>query len=442
MAEIRASLLEGDIKRQLRDLSVPVVWGLISINVFYIADTWFIGRLGTEYLAAFGFISPMIMLFMGVIFGLMVGATSVLSRIYGAGDMEKLRQTCADIWLLTLICVTAASVLGLATIDSLFRRMGAPESLLPMIDEFMVVWYCGLPFLSLTMVGYSFLRAAGDTKFQSSMQITATAIMLALDPVLIYGWFGFPRLELTGAALALVVSNVICFFITIYRIVIRRRMVARLSFHAGIVESWKKLLHIAVPNIFSNLIAPVSLAIVTRMTAAFGQAAVAALGVASRIENTVVMMFFALAGGMAIFSGQNYGAGNYGRIQQAARIGAGYALVIGFASAAILYLVAEPLAAVFDSNPDVIAHTAQYLRVVPVSYAAFGVMLICSSIFNAAGKPVPPTVLVVLKMVVLYVPLAYILQGYFGFTGIVVALSVTNVVTGVIAYLWNRKAIS
>lgn len=442
MAENRATLLEGDVGRQIRSLSIPVVWGLISINVFYIADTWFIGKLGTKYLAAFGFISPMVMLFMGVIFGLMVGATSVLARIYGAGDMEKLRQTSTDVWLLTFICVTVVSIVGIFTIDDLFRRMGAPEDLLPMIDAFMMIWYCGLPFLSLTMVGYSFLRATGDTKFQSSMQMTATVIMLVLDPFLIYGWAGFPRMELAGAAAALVASNVICFFISMYRIIIRRRMVSGVIFHAGIVESWRKVLHIAVPCIFSNLIAPISLAVVTRMAAAFGQPAVAALGVASRIENTVVMLFYALASGVAIFAGQNHGAGNYGRIQEAARISSIYSIVIGLSAALVLYILAVPIAGFFDDNPQVVGYTAEYLRIVPVSYAAFSVMIICNSIFNAAGKPLPPTVTMILKMVVMYVPLAYILQKYMGFTGIVVALAVTNIVIGIISYLWNKKAIS
>lgn len=442
MAKPRGSLLEGNVGQQIRSLSIPMLWGLASINVFYIADTWFIGQLGTKYLAAFGFIAPVIMVFMGAVFGLMIGSTSVLARLYGAGDMEKLRQVSTDTWTLTFIVITTASIIGISTVDHIFRLMGAPEDLLPMIDEFMFVWYCGLPFLSLTMVCYSFLRATGDTTFQASMQVIATVIMLGLDPLLIYGWAGFPRMELTGAALALVTSNIICFFVTVYRVVIRRRMLSGMIFHAGIFESWKKVLHIGLPSIISNQVAPISFGIVTSLAAGFGNEAVAALGVANRIENVVAMFFYCLGSGISIFAAQNHGAGNYGRIQEAARIGAGYSLLLGVLSAVALYAFATPIAALFDDNKQVILYTAQYLMIVPISYAGFSVMIIGNSIFNAVGKPLPATALIMLKMVVFYVPLAYVMQGYFGFTGILVALMITNIVTGLISYLWNRKAIS
>lgn len=436
------NLLAGDIPRQIRGLAIPLSWGLVSLTLFSVIDTWFIGRLGTEYLAAFGFTIPVVMLFMGVIFGLAIGTTSVLSRVYGSGNVEKLRQMSTDALFLALILSVVCAVIGFFCIDNIFRLMGAPDDLLPMIDEFMMIWYCGLPFLGMQIIGNSCIRATGDTRFPASMMMLTTLITVVLDPFLIYGWAGLPRLELAGAALTLVIAYLITWMISMYRLAIKRRVLSARIFHPGLIASWKSLLHVGVPSIASNIIAPMSFAIVAWMAAGFGKTAIAALGVATRIEGLVTIFFYAVAAGTSIFAGQNFGAGNFGRVREAARVAGVWSLVMGGAFSILLFIFAEPLARLFDSNPEVVHYAAQYLRLVPVSYAALGVMILCNAIFNAVGKPGPATFIIVLKAFVLYVPLAYVLQEHAGFTGILIAISATNILTGILAYVWNKKAIS
>src|SRR5262249_39439367 len=153
----------------IRRLALPLAWGMLAMTSFSVFDAFFISRLGTTYLAALGFTIPVVMFFMGIIFGLSVGTTSALARIYGTGDIEKFRRSATDALSLTVVTVVSSSILGAFAIDPVFRMMGAAPDLMPLIHTYMMVWYCGLPFLGILMVGNSIIRATGDTKFVSKM---------------------------------------------------------------------------------------------------------------------------------------------------------------------------------------------------------------------------------------------------------------------------------
>lgn len=438
----KVSLLEGDVAPHLRRLSLPLALGLFSLTFANIADIWFIGRLGTEYLAAFGFVLPIVMMFMGIVFGLSVGTVSVLSRVYGGGDIEKLRQMSTDTLSLTFIMVTAAAVAGFFLIDPVFRWMGAGEVVMPLIHGFMSVWYCALPFLGMMMIGNACIRATGDTRFPAAI-MTANAIgSVALCPFFVFGIWFFPEMKLTGAAMAQVVMAICMALFSFYKLAVVKKILSGNIFHRELFHSWKKIFHVAIPAMISNQISPISLAVITAMAATFGREAVAALGVANRIEGLVTIFFYSMNAGTSIFVGQNHGAGNFGRIREALAIGTRFAFAWGFFCAGIMWLLADILPPLFDSNPDVAGFARQYMHWVPVSYAALGTMILANGIFNSIGRPLPSMMIIFMKAVLLYIPLAWWLKGIYGFTGILAALMLTNMAIGVISYFWSRKAIS
>ena len=436
----RISLLEGDIAPHLRRLSFPMMWGMFAMAAFNIIDTFYISHLGTSALAAIGFTLPMVMFFMGIIFGLSVGTTSVLSRAYGEGDFEKLRRMATDSMVLTAILVLSSALAGYFLIDRIFGWMGAREEILPLIHHYMAIWYCGMVFLAIMMVGNSCIRATGDTEFPSLMMMLMSVINVALDPFLIFGWGPFPRMGLAGAAMTLVVTYILTCAVSLYFLVFRKKILLAQLFHGGTVESWKKILHVGIPSIINNLIAPVSTAVITWMAADMGKEAVASLGIATRIEGLSILVFYSLGAGVSIFTGQNFGAGNYGRISEATTLAAKYSLGWGALIAVVLWIFAEKIPLFFDSHPLVIGYTAQYLRIVPLSYGAMGILVTSNAALNAMGKPLPVTILVLLRAFVLYIPLAWMAEKYYGFAGILMALAFTNIAIGSISYLWNKRA--
>lgn len=436
----RRNLLEGDIAPHLHRLAFPLMWGMFTMSAFNIIDTLYISRLGTDALAALGFTIPVVTMFMSVIFGLGVGTMSVLSRTFGEGNLDKLRRRATDSLTLTLLIVGGAAIAGYFLTGPIFRLMGARDEMLPMIHHYMAIWYCGMIFISAVIVGNSCIRATGDTGFPSIMMTIMSLINICLDPFLIFGWGPFPTFGLPGAAMTLVVANALTSVMTLYFLIFRKNLLTARIFHADTVESWKKILHVGIPSIFNNMIAPISAAIIIWMAADLGKEAVAALGIAARIEGLSILVFYALGAGVSIFTGQNFGAGNYGRIGEMTRLAAKYSLCWGAVIAVLLWVFAEKIPFLFDGNLRVVAYTTQYLHIVPISFGAMGVLVTSNAALNAMGKPLPVTILVLLRTLILYVPLAFIAEKYHGFSGILAALLFTNMTVGIISYLWNKSS--
>ncbi len=439
MTPPKYSLLEGDVAPHLRRLSLPLAFGMLSMTLFSLADTFFVAKLGTGPLAALAFTLPVVMFFMGITFGLSVGTAAVLARVYGEGRIEKVRQLSTDALVMTLIIVVAAAVLGIATIELIFPLMGAGPEVMPLVRRYMLIWYMGLPFFGLMVVGNSCMRAMGDTAYASMIMTIMSAIGLILDPLLIFGIGPFPALGLPGAATAVMISYVLTCAYSFYSLAYKRRALSPVLWHAGTRDAWRRFMHIALPAMLSNQIPPISAAIITWMAAGYGKEAVAALGVAGRVEGVCVLVFYAIAAGVSIFTGQNFGAGNYGRIAEACRLGVRSTLIWGLGLAVIIWPLASIIPGWFDDNPAVIAYTAQYLHWVPVSFGAMGAMIVIHATMNAMARPLSATVLIILRMFGLYVPLAFFLQAQLGFLGIVVALMMTNLLIGLIAVLWQRR---
>lgn len=438
MTTIRPNLLEGDVAPHIKRLSIPLAWGMMAMMLFSIFDTFFIARLGTTYLAGLAFTIPVVMIYMGVIFGLSVGTTSCLSRVYGEGDFEKLRQMSTDALSLTVLITVSAAIIGFLAIDPIFRLMGASDDILPIIHRYMSVWYVGMPFLGVLMICNSCIRALGDTKFPSIMMSCLSLIAVVIEPFFIFGIGPFPQLYMMGAAVGAVIAYYIICMISLYCLIFRKKVLSPKIFHSGIVASWKRILHVAVPSIISNQISPISGAVITWMAAGYGREAVAALGIANRIEGMSTLVFYAIGAGVSIFTGQNFGAGNYGRITEAGRFGTRYSLYWGAFIAVVLWFFGHEIPAFFDSNPAVIAYAAQYLHWVPISYGAMGAMVVANASLNAMGKPIPATALILLRAFVLYIPLAWYLQHLMGFNGIILALTITNFAVGILSYYWKR----
>jgi putative MATE family efflux protein len=426
----RENLLEGDVAPHLWRLSGPALWGLFAMTSFSVVDTFYISRLGTAALAAFAFTIPVVTFFMGFIWGMMVATTSVLSRAYGRGDLEAVRRLGTDSLVMTLLIVLAAAVAGVFTIDPVFRLMGATEDVMPMIHRFMMVWYCGMGFTAVLLIGIACIRADGDTRLPAMLQTLAAVIN---------GWGPFPELRLLGAALTLIISYAVTGGVAFW-VLLRRGLLCLPLFHAGTFASWRTLLHVGVPSVLSSLIAPISAAVVTAIAAGLGHAAVAALGVGTRIEGLALMLFFALGQGINIFTGQNFGAGNYGRVREMTSFAMRCAFWWSAACTGVLWAFSDRIPLLFDTQPDVVRYTAEYLRYVPVSYLGFGAIVVYNTAFYAMGKSLQAVTLNILRAFVLCIPLAWVGVKYYGFTGILVSMVLTNILAGLAAHLWNKSA--
>jgi putative MATE family efflux protein len=426
----------------LRRQATPFALGLVAIFSFEAVDLFFISRLGDASLAAISFCFPVIWLVYGIGIGFEAAAASCVSRAVGRGDEEGARRLTTDTAGLAGLVALVIALFGLANIDRVFSLLGATPNLLPLITEYMQTWYWVAPLDVVLWCSLASMRARGNTLLESKI-ITAAAILnVALDPVFIFGLFGFPRLEMQGAALATLVSTGVMLTFTLFYLHVRLAAYARLVAPLReIVASWKHMLHIAVPAIATNAIVPLSSGIVVSMIAVFGTDAVAGYGVAMRLEPIFLIPFYALSAVSSPFYGQNFGGGHFDRLLEARRVLARFCLAFGLTLAASLWLLAAPLAGLFSDTPGILAVAIRYLHIVPVSYAAYGVVMSVNASFNGMGKPLPGVVISASRVLILFLPLALLGRWLFGLPGLFGASALSNALLGWFGFLWLGRVV-
>ncbi len=421
-------------------LTGPMVLGLMGVHAFNLVDTFFVGRLGTRELAAMTFTFPVVFVIAGVSLGLGLGTSAVVSRAIGRGDRERVRRLTTDSLWLASVVVAALVAAGLLTIDPLFRALGASDDLLPLIRQYMSIWYFGMLFVVVPMVGNNAIRATGDMRTPSLIMMVAAFVNSALDPLFIFGPGPFPRLELAGAALATVVGRSITFTVALYVLGRRERMLtSKFPGAAELWRSWKSVLHIGVPGALTNILVPVGVGAVTRVVSGYGEAAVAAFGVASRIEVFALTPVMALRSVLAPFVGQNWGARLHDRLERGVAVSSRLAIAWGAFACLLLSLTARRVAGFFNGSPDVVSVVALYIWIVSASYGLRGVLWLSSGALSVLRRPVDAGALMLLQVFALYVPLAIAGSHLMGLPGVFAAGLASNFAAGAAGHFWLRR---
>jgi len=440
MESRKAKLTEGSVARHLVKMTVPMLLGITTMMAQSIIDAWFLGKVGDRALAAFSFGFPILMIITSVAIGLSAGTSSVVARAIGSNDHSRAKRLATDSLMLSFIVTATLAVIGILTIDPLFKTLGAPVNMIPMIRTFMTILYSGIPFLVVGMVGTSNMRATGDTLLPGKLMISGALLNVILDPIFIFGVGPVPAMGLNGAATAAIVARGAMFLGTVYFLVHRLDMV---SFNKPeldeLKKSWRDILHVGLPAAGTNAIIPIAMTLITAMIARYGPEAVAGFGVASRIESLVLVIFYALSSVIGPFVGQNLSAGKEGRILQSLRLCALFCLASGLMIALLLALAAGFVPTLFSQNPEVTSVTRLFLWIAPISYGAYGVVMIMNAAFNGMGKPMPAVYISVTRMMILYLPLAFVGRHWFGIAGIFAAYAVANLLSGLLSYFWARR---
>ncbi|MEQ8237865.1 MAG: MATE family efflux transporter [Cyclobacteriaceae bacterium] len=435
----KRDLTEGSIPENLIGLTLPMMLGIISMVAFNLVDTYFVGKLGSDQLAALSFTFPVIMVIFSIIQGIGIGATALISKSIGRKDKEKAARETTDSLALAVVISGIFITIGLLTLEPTFRLLGASDQIMPYVVEYMKIWYFALFFVTIPYVGNSAIRATGDARTPSLIMIFAVIINAILDPLLIFGYGPFPELGLKGAAYATAISR--CFTMILAIIILRYRenlIVLKVPTLKVLTGCWKAILYIGVPSGASKLITPIATGIITALLAIYGDFAVAAYGVGSRIEFLAMSILFALSASIGPFSGQNFGAKKLDRITRAVNLSNGFSLIYGFFAAIIIWFFAEPFAGIFTSDQQVIQLTKDFLMIVPISFGFQGIVQNVNSNINTLDKPLEASMVVFIQMILIGLPLLYLGDHFYGAQGIYAGLALTYFGGGVLSFFFNK----
>lgn len=437
----KPDMLQDTITGALFRLVLPMIPGTLSIVLFNLADTYFVGQLGADPLAAMSFSFPVVLISGGMAMGLGIGTSTYVSQALGRDDREAAARLASQAHLLAFSLVSLLAITGLLTIDPLFGAMGATAKVLPMIRTYMTIWFIGLPFVILPMVGMNVLQATGDTKIPGMVLTLAVLLNIILDPILIFGLGPAPRMGIAGAALATVIGRASSFIIVAFVLLYREKIITR---HIGslreLLRAWGRILYIGIPAAGANILLPISIGVITRFVSRFGTNAVAGFGAASRIESFALV--FTLATSMIVtpFVGINHGAGKERRVLQVHRVSSLFSIAWGVMVLIVFLSAAGPIARAFNDNREVVKVTALYLRIVALSYGFLGIVNLTAAAFNGLNRPFQAAGVAAVRLFVLLIPLAYIGRELYGLAGLFSGVAVGNILAGGFAFFWFTRS--
>lgn len=436
----RAALTEGSIPSNLWNLAGPMVIGIVAVMVFNLVDTLYVARLGTLELAAISFTFPVVNMIGGLVMGLGVGVTAVLSQTIGGGEEERVRKLTRDALILSVSLVIGTSIIGILTIDPLFKAIGVTSDIMPLVREYIVPWYIGMPFLVIPMVGNSAIRATGDTRTPAMIMVASAVMNIILDPLLIFGPWIFPEWGLAGAAIATVISRSVTLVLSLYVLIHREKMIdTRLPKIREMVQNWMSVMSIGLPASLTQILIPISYAVLTRIMAGFGATAVAAFGAGGRLLMFAMIVPMSLSTAMTPFSGQNWGAGRGERVVEGVRTSSLFVVLYGTGMYILLFLLARPIAGLFTPDAEVVEVMIQMIHFNMVEIVFTGLVMVAGQTFNGLKRPLNATAIIVIRFAVLVIPLSWLGAHFYGLNGFFAGSAIGSILTGIIAWLWIRR---
>jgi putative MATE family efflux protein len=434
-------LVRQSVRRTLFNMAFPMLAGTFAMNAYTLTDTWFVSRLGTLPLAAMGFTFPVVMLLTCVAGGLGSGITALVSHAIGRyNDAAAARITTHGITL-TVAAAAVISIIGYLSIGPVFSKLGADAATMPLINGYMRTWYLGTIFMSLPMIGNGILISMGDSRSASRFMIMGTLLNAILDPIMIFGWFGFPAMGIRGAALATIIAQTVATVWLFYLLKKKHRLIAFAGQRLGDwLGSFRQIVRFGVPGILSMILMPVSAGVITSIVSRFGNEAVAACGAAGRIEMFAFVIPMALGMSLMPFVSQNYGAARLDRIREAITVSTRFALLYGGATALVFFLGAPLLAAIFSDDPEVSGIMIMHIRIISFGFGMMETHRYCGFVLTGLHRPLHTTLLNAIRVLGLLIPLSYLGARLGGIQGVFWGRLATDIIVGSIGLLWVYRA--
>lgn len=382
------SLTTDPIPVLIRRIALPTSVGFFFNTMFNFVDTYCAGMLGTDALAALSVSFPVFFLLLSAGSGLSQGTTALMANAIGAKEMGKARHVFAQSLLCAVAIGLVLSVAGLFVSPWLFGLLGAEGNHLRLSLDYMNVILLGGVFFILQMAVNAALNAQGDTKLYRNFLIIGFFANCVLNPVLMLGWLGLPAMGVAGLALATVIVQ-FGGCVMLWRGV-RRRELGREMPAALFRPDFPLIRHIAAqagPAALNMLTVGIGIFVITWFAKHFGKEAVAAYGIATRIEQMVLLPTIGLNFAVLSLVGQNHGAGLYHRVREAWRTNLVYGASLMVGGGALLFVLKGRLLALFTSDPVVLGHGGNYLSVASLTLAAYPILFV--TVFALQGMKRP-----------------------------------------------------
>ena len=398
----------GSLNRSIFLLAIPMVLEMVLESLFAVVDVFWVGRLGADAVATVGITESMLALVFAVGIGLSLSTTAMVARRIGEKDPEDAAISGVQAIILGLVVSVAMGLpLGILA-PHLLRAMGAPPSVVATGSGYARIALGGCGAIVMLFLNNAIFRGAGDAAIAMRLLWVSNILNLIFDPCLIFGLGPFPRLGVTGAALATFSGRSIGVLYQFYRLLRGTERIHVLARHLRLnVEVLWRLLRVSLTGILQFTIANASWIGLVRIISLFGAAAVAGYTVAIRIVIFFILPSWGLSNAAATLVGQNLGAKHPDRAEQAVWRTGFYNMIFLGAIGVFFFVFATPAVSLFIDDPAVRPIAANALRILSCGNVGYAYGMVMLQAFNGAGDTITPTIVNFFGFWVLELPLAW-----------------------------------
>ena len=441
---------KGSIIRNLLSLSWPMMVHESFYMVGQVVDMIWVGRLGSASIAGVGIASIIAAISESAIMGLVVGMTAMIARFMGAGDTSGANHVARQSFIISFAYGAVTTAVAVSLARPIIGLFGLEAAVVTEGVAYMRTLYAGSLAMSFWFMSLSIMRASGDSMIPMRISIFVRCIHVLLDPFLIFGWWIFPRMGVSGAALGNVVAQTLGMTISLWVLFsgrTRLRLTMR-NFRIDPGTIWR-IVKIGIPAGVMSIQRAFGDLLLAWLLVPFGTLAVAAHSLYQRVMMVLFLPSWSLGMGSSVLVGQNLGAQQPERSKRTGWLATGIVEAIMLVASVAILLWAEEIVCIFTSEPDLVQIASIFLRIATAGFIVSGLTTVLQQSISGAGDTIPPMIIGIVIVWAVQLPLAYFLPqattlGVYGVRWAIVA----GMVVGAVAYAlyfklgrWKRKRV-
>ena len=428
------------VPKLLITMSLPMIISMLVQALYNIVDSIFVAKLSEDALTAVSLAFPIQNLMIAIGVGTGVGINALLSRSLGEKKFEQANLAAENGVFLAVISFLLTALVGIFGSRLFFVAQTSQKTIVQYGIQYMeVITICSIGvYIQITME--RLLQATGKTFYTMITQGTGAIINIILDPILIFGLFGFPRLEVAGAAIATVIGQIVgAALSTFFNIRVNKEIRINMKKFRPNKQIIGEIYRVGIPSIIMQSIGSVMVFGFNKILLVFNTTAAAVFGVYFKLQSFIFMPIFGINNGMVPIIAYNYGARNRKRIMDTIRLATLISIGIMILGILLFQFFPKTLLGFFDASDHMISIGIPALRIISIHFVLAGYSIIISSTFQALGNGVYSLIVSVARQLVVLLPCAWILAECFGLNAVWLSFPAAELISVLLCTLLFRR---
>ena len=408
-------------------LSLPSIAATVTTSLYNVVDTFWVGRLGQQAIAALTIVFPYQILAVALGVGTGAGVSALVSRRFGESNVEATNHAAGQVFFLSAFWGVLLLLVASIFHESILGALGATQDFMEPATAYLVVVSYGAPAHVFILVTGNLIRGSGDAVKPMVMMITASVLNMVLDPFIILGWGPFPALGVTGAAIATVMAQSTGMLIGFYYLLGRRTTFRiRLPHITPNLRLVVDICRVGMPASVQEIMESVSFAIFYRLLSVYGSVAIAAIGIVMRAADLTFMPVIGVANALLPVVGYNFGAGNEKRLWSAVRLSC-FGIAALLLLLTVIYEVFAPqIIGIFVDDPKCINTAVPAMRIGIMTISLIGPTVMFVTTFQGLSRGTTALLLSLTRQFLIFVPLLFLFNHLWELMGLWIAMPVAD----------------